>query len=102
MLFHNFAAFSLRRTWNELGGIRRKKFGHGSIPSVPTIRSQDCQTTTSHAANQFSNDLQWDPDPFSLQGTFKITDVVDALAPDYPSGPISAQWEMILQDTATH
>ena len=47
---------------------------------VPTISNQDCQTTTSHAANQFSNDLQCDPDPFSLQGKFKITDVVDIMA----------------------
>ena len=59
----------------------------------------------SHAANQFSNDLQWDPDPFSLQGTFKITDVVDIMALSHLSGPISAQWErdpVILQATATH
>ena len=61
-------------------GIRRKKFRHGSIPSVFTIRSQDCQTTTYHAANHFSNDLQWDPDPFSLQGMFNITDVDDIMA----------------------
>ena len=74
MLFHNFAAFSLRR--NEQG----VKIGHGSVPSVPTIHSQDCQRMTSRAANRFSNDLQWDPDPFSLQGMFKITDVVDIMA----------------------
>ena len=47
----------------------------------------------SRAANQFSNDLQWDPDPFSWQGMFKITDVVDALSSDDLSGSISAQWE---------
>ena len=64
---------------NELG-VRRKNSGHGSIPSVPTIRSQDLQTMTFHAANQFFNDLQWDPDPFSLQAMFKITDVVDIMA----------------------
>ena len=53
--------------------------GHGSVPGVPTIHSQDCQMMTSHAANQFSNGLQWDPDPFGLQGMFKITDVVDIM-----------------------
>ena len=43
MLFHNFVSFNLQRTWNELGG-QAGKFGHGPIPNVPTIRSQDCQT----------------------------------------------------------
>ena len=75
MLFHNFAAFSLRRTWKQPGGQAKKNLDTAQY----VIRSQDCQTTTSHAANQFSNDLQCDPDPFSLQGTFKITDVVDIM-----------------------
>ena len=38
------------------------------------------KTMTSDAANQFSNDTQWDPDAFRFQGTFKITDVVDIMA----------------------
>ena len=81
MLFHDFAVFSLRRMWKERGGgglwgVRRKNSDTAQYLVCP----QYCQTTTSHAAKQFSNDLQWDPDPFSLQGTFKITDVVDIMA----------------------
>ena len=75
---------------------------------MPTICSQDCQTTMSHAANQFSNDLQWDPTPIHLARHVQGMDVVDIVAlspPDDLSGPISAQWErdpVILQATAIH
>jgi hypothetical protein len=71
---------------------------------VPTIRNQHCQTTTSHAANQFSNDLQWDPDPFSLQGKLKIMDFVDVMALSFDdlSGLKSAQLEKRACDLTGH
>ena len=96
MLFHNFAAFSLRRTRNELGG-----------QTSDTAQCLVCPPFAAKTARQFPNDLQWDPDPLSLQGKFKIT----MLLKSWPtltrrlSGPLSAQWErdpVILQATETH
>ena len=75
MLFHNFAAFSLRRN-----GVKRKNSDTDQYLVCPTFADKTAkQRRLMNAANQFSNDLQWDPNPFSLQGTFKITDVVDIM-----------------------
>ena len=63
-------------------GVTHKNSDTGKYIVCPPFPAKTARQieTTSHAANQFSNEMQWNPDPFSLQGTFKITDVVHIMA----------------------
>ena len=107
MLFHNFVAFSLQHTWNELG-FRCKNSDTAQYLVCPPLAAKTARQRRLMLQISFLMTCNWILTHSACKVCSRSRTLLTSwrsLTPDDLSGPISAHWgrdPVILQATATH